>query len=269
MTTHTLRVPGATLRYDVGGSGPVLLLIPGGAADSALFGGVRPILEQHYTVVTYDPRAISDSPLDGEPPTDGLIREHAEDVHRLLAELGTEPAYVFANSGGAITLMDHLTRHPEQVRVAVLHEPPVNRYMDASVLDGPDLTKIYREEGVGPAIVAFMELIGVSAPPPPSDPSPEHRAHIDRMQSNFAYFFGHLMPAIGEFTPDLDALKAVPARIVVGVGGKSAGQPAHQSALGLAADLGQTAEQFPGDHGGFVTEPAEFAARLREVLEGA
>jgi hypothetical protein len=36
----TLNVPGATLYYETRGTGPVLLLIPGGAADADIFAGL-------------------------------------------------------------------------------------------------------------------------------------------------------------------------------------------------------------------------------------
>ena len=263
MTAHTLAVPGARLHYEVSGTGPVLLLIPGGPADSGAFTGIRPLLDEHYTVVTYDPRGISRSPLDGPPPEQGLIREHADDVQRLLAEVTTEPAYVFATSGGAITAMDHLVRHPEQVRAVVLHEPPVTRYLDARVLDGPDIPELYREQGLGPALGAFMATAGLEPPPEQAGEATDQSA----MLGNFAYFFGHLLSAIGEFTPDVEALKTVPTRVIVGVGEKSGGTPAHDAGLGLAADLGRPAQLFPGDHGGCMGEPAEFAVRLREILE--
>jgi pimeloyl-ACP methyl ester carboxylesterase len=35
--TKTLNVPGASLYYEVRGSGPVLLMMPGGPADAASF----------------------------------------------------------------------------------------------------------------------------------------------------------------------------------------------------------------------------------------
>jgi pimeloyl-ACP methyl ester carboxylesterase len=41
----TLRVPGATLHYEVCGTGPVLLLIPGGPADA---GGFAPYQERSF-----------------------------------------------------------------------------------------------------------------------------------------------------------------------------------------------------------------------------
>ncbi|MBE1494820.1 pimeloyl-ACP methyl ester carboxylesterase [Amycolatopsis lexingtonensis] len=260
----TLDVPGATLTYDVTGSGPVLLLVPGGAADSTMFAPIRPLLAEDHTVVTYDPRGISRSPLHGEPGPD-TIREHADDVDRLLTEVG--PADVFASSGGAITLLEHVVRHAGRVRTVVLHEPPVTRYLGPDVLAGPDIPAIYREHGIGAAIAAFMEMSGFDIAPP-ADPTPEEFAQMRVMEGNFAYFFGHLMAAIGAYEPDLDALRATSARLVVGVGEKSAGLPAHEAGLGLAADLGLTAEPFPGDHGGFEAEPAAFAARLRAVLEG-
>jgi hypothetical protein len=92
---------------------------------------------------------------------------------------------------------------------------------------------------------------------------------MNRMSDNLAYSFLRLMPAIIEFIPDLDALRAIPTRLVVGVGVKAAEQPAHKSALVLAANLGLPAVSFPGNHAGFVFEPVEFALRLREVLDGA
>src|SRR5687768_11455229 len=43
-------VPGARLYYEVSGSGPVLLLIPGGMADSGGFVPLAKFLEESYTV---------------------------------------------------------------------------------------------------------------------------------------------------------------------------------------------------------------------------
>ncbi|MDX3192410.1 alpha/beta fold hydrolase [Streptomyces sp. MN03-5084-2B] len=251
----TLAVPGATLTYDVHGRGPVLLLVPGGPADARVFTHLRPLLAEDHTVVTYDPRGLSRSPLDGAPGPD-VVGDHAEDVHRLLAEVG--PADVLASSGGAITLLEHLRHHAADVRTVVLHEPPVTRYLPAGALDGPDIPALFREEGLAPAFAAFMKVVGVD-PAPPLDP---------RAEGNFAYFFGHLMPATGAYEPDLPTLRTTAARLVVAVGEESTRLPVHQAALGLAAALGVGTEVFPGGHGGFDTDAEAFAARLREVLKG-
>ncbi|RZT89005.1 hypothetical protein EV383_5959 [Pseudonocardia sediminis] len=42
--TDSLAVPGAVLSHDVTGTGPLLLLIPGGAMDSAPFTGLASAL---------------------------------------------------------------------------------------------------------------------------------------------------------------------------------------------------------------------------------
>jgi hypothetical protein len=89
------------------------------------------------------------------------------------------------------------------------------------------------------------------------------------MADNFAYSFGHLMPAIIDFVPDLAALRAGPARIVIGVGEDSTGRPPHRSALRLADDLAVAVVRFPGDHLGFTHHASEFARRLRRVLDDA
>ena len=63
----TLKVPGANLHYEVQGSGPVLLIIPGMPADAGLYAVLARQLADTYTVVAYDPRGISRSRLDGPP----------------------------------------------------------------------------------------------------------------------------------------------------------------------------------------------------------
>src|SRR5215831_14532294 len=66
--TATLKVPGASLYYEITGSGPPLL-IPGAPADAGAFGAIAAQLADRYTVMTYDWRGSSRSPLD-EPPGD-------------------------------------------------------------------------------------------------------------------------------------------------------------------------------------------------------
>ncbi|WP_328612053.1 alpha/beta hydrolase [Amycolatopsis sp. NBC_00345] len=270
MISKTLRVPGTELHYDIEGpdtgGGPVLLLVPGGPADATAFTGLRPLLTGRYTVVTFDPRGISRSTVTGEPGPD-LVGDHADDVHRLLTEIGGEPAYVFANSGGAITMLEHLKRYPGEVRTLVAHEPPVSRYLGEMLTDGPDIPAIYREHGTEAAFAAFMAGTGFEVPPPPADPTPAEIEQGKRMQANLGFFFGHLMEAIGRWEPDLDALRASATRLVIGVGAAAEGTPAHVAGVELARELGQKAVPFPGDHGGFAGEPGPFAEKLIAVLD--
>ncbi|WP_033287971.1 alpha/beta fold hydrolase [Amycolatopsis jejuensis] len=268
MITKTLRVPGAEIHYDVAGAGPLLLLVPGGPADATAFTALRPLLAGRHTVVTFDPRGISRSPITGDPGPD-LVGQHAEDVQRLLTELGGGPVSVFANSGGAITMLEHTIRYPGVVRTLVAHEPPVSRYLGELLGDYPDIPAIHREQGVDAALAAFLGASGFEPPPAEpaaAEPTPAEIEQGKRMRSNFELFFSRLMPDIGAWEPDLGALTASATRIVVAVG-TAAGTPAHTAGVGLAHALGGEPVQFPGDHGGFSGEPGPFAARLTEILD--
>jgi pimeloyl-ACP methyl ester carboxylesterase len=87
--TGTVKAPGARLFYQVRGSGPYLMMLGGGAAGVGGFDTVAPYLAADYTLVTYDRRGLSRSPLD-DPGKDPAITiaTHSEDVHRILTALG-------------------------------------------------------------------------------------------------------------------------------------------------------------------------------------
>src|SRR5947209_9055552 len=57
--SETLQVPGGSLYFEVRGSGPVLLMMPGGPADATTFRRMEERLAADYTVITYDPRGLS------------------------------------------------------------------------------------------------------------------------------------------------------------------------------------------------------------------
>jgi hypothetical protein len=89
------------------------------------------------------------------------------------------------------------------------------------------------------------------------------------IQSNMQFFFGRYVRNLARYEPDLTALKASTCRIVPAYGQEShEDQLARLGSFGLARELGTKAVMFPGDHGGFDGHPAEFAAKLGEVLEG-
>ena len=127
LTSNTLAAPGAVLTYDIRGAdsdttSPVLLIIgsPMGASGFVT-------LASHFpdrTVVTYDPRGVDRSTKD-DPLSPSTPQEHADDLHRIIAELGTRPVDIFASSGGAVNALALVAAHPEQVGTLVAHEPPL------------------------------------------------------------------------------------------------------------------------------------------------
>src|SRR5258708_16003011 len=127
-----LKVPGARIYYEVQGSGPVLIMIPGGPADAGVFAGLAAFLTDRYMTVPYDPRGNSRSVLDG-PPEDQRMDVHGDDAAQLLAALGGEPAYVLGSSDGAQIGLNLAARYPKLVHTLVAHEPPCLALLPAAV----------------------------------------------------------------------------------------------------------------------------------------
>jgi len=291
--TATLKVPGASLYYEIIGSGPPLLMISGAPADAGAFAAIAGQLAHRYTVVTYDWRGSSRSPLD-EPPGDlhdGLpMLVQGDDAGQLLAAVADGPAYVLGCSGGALTGLDLAARHPEQVDTLVAHEPPAGNLLPDS--EGwraafQRVCETYRSDGTGPAMQQFIAAaVRAGGPPPASEPGPsgqeqvppmpdmtqmppEMADEVTRMQVNSQFLFAHLLPTAIGHVPDIAALRAASPRIVVGAGDASAGQMPHLAALALADRLGITPVGFPGDHKGFATHPGPFADTVHKALRGS
>ena len=263
-TAGTLDVPGARLRYTVLGSGPLLLTIPGGAADGGMFAALAALLASDHTVVTYDPRGLSASTVT-DTQAAITVADQADDALALLDALGDGPVDVLASSGGALTALDLVARHPGRVRTLVAHEPPLVYLLpdaDEQARNGRAVKDVYGAEGVYPAFAAFLASIGVL---PPGAPAPPQVA-VAEFLPNFDVFVGRMWDSIHAFRPDVDALRRSGTRIVVAGGSASVGQPAHRAAAALAELLGVPLRQVPGDHGGFAQEPEAFAAELRRIL---
>jgi pimeloyl-ACP methyl ester carboxylesterase len=265
VTTGTLGVPGARLHYQVRGTGPLVLLV-GAPMGADAFAPLAELLAAGCTVLTTDPRGVGRSLVD-DPDQDSTPELRADDLARLIAHLGAGPAVVLGSSGGAVTALALTQAHPEQVTTVIAHEPPVNELLadrDQLRAGTEGITATYVAQGSGPAWAEFMRvagMVGREDEPAPQPAEPDPQAAADER-----HFFLHELRPTTRFRPDVDALRAGPARIVVGIGEASAGQLCDRTSRALAALLGIEPTVFPGGHVGFVEAPAAFAARLREVL---
>lgn len=283
-TLNKLPVPGATLHYEVTGSGPMLLLIPDGDSDSGAFDTITGQLAATYTVVTYDPRGNSrshyDNPMasryDGDPAGDSAGDPVAVSTRDALALIDlispTAPAFVFGTGTGAITGLDLITHHPDRVRMLVAHEPPcIELLPDAADARAffEDVHDTYRREGVQMAQLLYAGGTGLDEDdlPAPEDLRPEYRELLDRTIANAETYFADKLLPFTNYHPDLTALTTHATKIVPAAGRQAANHLPARPITILATYLGWPVVTFPGAHSGYASHPTPFATLLAQVLE--
>ena len=292
LETHRLQVPGAELHYEVRGAGPLLLVV-GQPMTSGPFAPLADLLATDHTVVTYDPRGVGASTVT-DPAQDVTPEAEADDLARIIDAVGGGPADVFGSSGGAVAGLALLARYPDAVRTLVAHEPPLAELLpDAPAIRAAvdDIQDAYRTEGPGAAWGRFISLVmhdGVvdegGVPPvawPPADGDPGTTSEDDaaagggtsgppepsaKQQADDEMFFLRMLVPFTRWTPPVDMLRPHATRVVLGVGEASREEVAARGARALADRLGLTPSAFPGDHGGFMADPAAFADAIRSVL---
>ncbi|HSL76837.1 MAG TPA: alpha/beta hydrolase [Candidatus Limnocylindrales bacterium] len=286
--TRTLSVPGATLTYDVRESEsttePTLVLI-----GSPMGAGGFPSLAAHFPdrrIVTYDPRNNGErSPAD-DPSVPITAQVQADDVHAVIEAVGGGPVDMFATSGGAIVSLALVAKYPGDVRTLVAHEPPFASLVpdrEQALAASRAIYDAYQAKGAGAGMGKFMQIVmhgGEFTPEvvaaPGFDPAMMGMPAGEDDGVRTDLMLAHNVLYLTSFEPDFDALKRAPTRIVLAVGEDSNGNLAQRGGEAAAERLGSEAVTVPGDHGGFMGgeygqppgKPAEFAAKLREVLAG-
>lgn len=114
-----LPVDGSELTYRVDGAGPPVLLVHGIIGVLDIWRGVHDALATTHRAISYDRRGHGRSPNGTSD-----MRVHARDAASLIENVAGEPAVVVGWSGGAGVTMELIRTHSDQVRAAVLIEPP-------------------------------------------------------------------------------------------------------------------------------------------------
>ncbi|MFG2884565.1 alpha/beta fold hydrolase [Streptomyces sp. NPDC048297] len=236
--------------HEVTGSGPVLLLVPGGAGHPMGLGPFTERLARRFTVVTYDPLGLAHGRL-GLPVPDQRPADWADGAHQVLEKVLApgESAYAFGISAGGVAVLELLSRHPERLAHVVAHEPPC-------VLVLPDGQR-RREEPID-------QLDGPGRPPaegPSATPMGVFLAHVLRP------FTAHL-PSLGDsHLPSLGpSLGASGGRLTLTAGSDSRGQLLYETAESLAERFGGALVELPGGHLGTLDHPVEVADLLTAML---
>jgi 3-oxoadipate enol-lactonase len=105
------------IAYDVRGSGPPLLWIPGYIVAAASLRKVLARFTDHYTCITFDHRGSGRSRASLRPMTTGQM---ARDAASVLRHLGIESAHVYGASLGGMVAQELAIQAPHRVRTLIL-----------------------------------------------------------------------------------------------------------------------------------------------------
>ena len=264
-----LGVPGATLYYKVQGTGPLLLMLQGGDGDADATDSLAKHLVDTYTVLSYDRRGLSRSRLD-DPSAAVELTTHSDDASRLLQAVTDEPALVFGASLGALLGLDLVSRHVEQVKLLVAHEPPATELLaeadrEVFVRGQEEVEELHRRRGTAVAMRRFIALTGVDTRSRARPRTGLAQPRADLTSSSFS-------PATCR-GPSLPPRPAGAARC-------SRADPPGRRPFGWgrsclpvcaspAEELAWPLQEFPGGHAGYVLRPRAFAARLAGMLDSS
>jgi pimeloyl-ACP methyl ester carboxylesterase len=122
--TRTMNVGDATLRYELSGSGPVVVLIHGWAQDLEIWDEQVAALSPDYRVLRYDRRGYGRSTGHADPTAD------PDDLRILLDRLGIRTATVLGLSAGAGAALTFGVAFPDRTDALILYGlgPPAGFY---------------------------------------------------------------------------------------------------------------------------------------------
>ena len=167
----------------VRGNGPALLMIHGVATDCDFYDDSAELLEDRFTVITYDRVGYSRSRFrDGytEQPEDSFLDSQIKDAEEILRELGIKDAAVAGCSAGGVIAIELSRRNPALVNRLFLYEAAYA--INPDIMDGLEKWKMLLSEAaekhrVTKAMLSFINAIG-----PQDKEAPEKS--LDRLQQN-------------------------------------------------------------------------------------
>lgn len=266
MTKNALRVQNADLYYETRGTGPFLLISESGEGDAGRSVDLVTRLANDHTVITYDRRGLSRSTIDNPAPVT-TVRQHADDVHRLLAHLTGEPVIMLGQSLGASIGLHLAVHHPEQLSLLIAHEP-----VSPWLLPKPDqaghraelaeVRDLYLEAGLPAALKEIARILGITGGE--TEPGLTPQPMTPQRQANFDFFIRHDFLAVVEDDLDLSSCRTS----IIPAAGLTTPRHVfdHQCAVELAKLLGTDLTEFPGGHNGNTSHPHAYATRLRDLL---
>src|SRR4029077_7013727 len=125
---------------------------------------------------------------------------------------------------GAIVALHLLTRHPDDVRMVVAHEPPLVRLLpdaDQYVALLDDIYDTFRQRGPRRAMRKFVAAFGFGPPRFGTLEFWRMAKLMPRIRHNMVFTFAHQMRKYPSYRPDTSALQQVSAKLVLAGGVES------------------------------------------------
>jgi 3-oxoadipate enol-lactonase len=131
-TTGTIDANGARLWHESAGSGPSVVLLHAGIADSRMWDGQMDSLSGRYRVIRYDLRGYGRSTLPGGPYS------HADDLAVVLDTLGLDRVALVGCSMGGNAELQFAVEHPERIGALVMVGSGLDDHEWSSAMDSTE-----------------------------------------------------------------------------------------------------------------------------------
>ena len=274
IASRTATVDGLTLHYLEAGSGPaVVLLLHGYAETSRMWRPIIPDLAKRFRVIAPDLPGIGDSDI----PKDGLdMKSAAVRIHALARELGVSKARVVGHDIGLMVAYPYAAQFPAETEKLVLMDaflPGVGQW--ETVYNNPGIWH-FRFNGPTPeALVQGRERIyfehfwnDFAADRTRSIPETDRTAYTaaysrpGRMRAGWAYFVS--FPKAAKDFAELARTKLTMPVLTIG-GVRANGEFLKQQVPGVATDVRAVVLENAG-HWILEEQPKETTAALEDFL---
>jgi len=212
------KVNGMTLDYQLGGSGRLIALAHSLGMSGAIFDAIRPKLEPHGRVLTWDARGHGKSQ---GPATSWSVEDLAADLRALIKHLGDDQAVIAGLSMGGNTAIAYASAYPDKVDALIL--------ADTTAWYGEGAVEAWEQRGHNAETKGLEPVISFNLPRWFSDGYPdahpqESQKISDILTNGNAASYAAACRALGNFD-GRDGLKRITCPTLVMVGAEDPATP--------------------------------------------
>ncbi|GAA5807093.1 hypothetical protein MFLAVUS_000443 [Mucor flavus] len=266
MSEHYLKVNNAEICYEIDGSGPFIVCVPGGNGGAKIFRRFRDLLVKHFTVVLYDRRGYFRSQFTGPLDHANRITTDVDDLYQLMTHLTNEKFIIFGVSASGALLMKYIETYPETISKMFAHEPMlfVDNFkgIDKHLQDHHHLLKVLTTEGKN----GSLDILG--------------QKYLNRLDwsilvdgqrhekfNHWNYWIEHESKQYPFAKLDWDTIKTRKNILVILYGIDSVGFLITELVAGIAKRLDKETFPLPGGHVGFYSHHKAFTTEFIEICK--